>query len=99
MSERTEWNVRDSDGTLILARGALSGGSAYTAACAKRLQRPCLVLDPTDGQAAAALRQWVQEHRIRILNVAGPRESQSPGIGVQAAAFLRTVLGDVTNTV
>ena len=92
--QRTEWNVRDSDGTLILARGVLSGGTAYTAACAKRLQRPCVVLDPTDAKAAATFQRWVQEHRIRILNVAGPRESQNPGIGAQAAELLRRVLVD-----
>ena len=44
-NERTEANVRDADGTVILSRGPLTGGSAYTARVAARLRRPCLHLD------------------------------------------------------
>ena len=90
-AERTEWNVRDSDGTLILARAALSGGTAQTAAYAKRLDKPCLVLDPMQPESGAAFKRWISAHHIRVLNVAGPRESHAPGIQAQAAEFLRNV--------
>src|SRR5512134_3746342 len=43
--QRTEWNVRDSDGTLILTRGRPRGGTAYTISVARRLGRPLLVVD------------------------------------------------------
>lgn len=45
LSQRTEWNVRDSDGTLILTKGRPRGGTALTIQLATRLTRPHLVLD------------------------------------------------------
>src|SRR2546426_6950977 len=49
--QRTEWNVRDSDGTLVLTRGAPTEGTAYTIEVAKKLGRPCLVLDLRDRKS------------------------------------------------
>jgi hypothetical protein len=43
--QRTEWNVRDSDGTLILNSGELAGGTAQTVEIARRLRKPFLVVD------------------------------------------------------
>jgi len=77
---RTERNVRDSDATLIFCRGSLTGGTEWTRICAQRHRRPCLVVDlcePVDWQA---LRRWLATVRPKVLNVAGPRESQAPGI-------------------
>ena len=42
-SQRTEWNVRDSDGTLVLYQEFLTGGSAYTVELAKKYERPLLL--------------------------------------------------------
>lgn len=79
--ERTEANVRDSDGTLILSRGPLTGGSAFTARVAERLGRPCLHVDlDQHGEAEAAIRGWVADREIDVLNVAGPRASKDPGL-------------------
>lgn len=78
--QRTRWNVRDSDGTLIVSRAAvLSGGSAYTARCAERLEQPWLHVHP-GADDAAAIRAFLERYRIRTLNVAGPRASTDPGI-------------------
>ncbi len=44
-----------------------------------------------DRTAAAAVREWLRDHEVRVLNVAGPRESSAPGIAAEAAAFLRSV--------
>ena len=87
-SQRTEWNVRDSDGTLVLARGEPSPGTAYTIDLARRLGRPLLILDLGDEPDPAAARRWIEDEAIGVLNVAGPRESQSPGIGAAARTFL-----------
>ena len=46
-AQRTEWNVRDSDGTLVLHRGSLSGGTALTVELTKENNKPCLVIDLT----------------------------------------------------
>jgi hypothetical protein len=90
--QRTEWNVRDSDGTLILTRGRPSGGTAFTIALARRLRRPLLVLDLERGPDPAKVPRWVEEKEVAVLNVAGPRESQQPGIREEAYAFLEKAL-------
>jgi len=79
-TQRTEWNVRDSDGTLILAFGAPSGGTAYTIECAKRYRKPFLVIDMKNESSPELFSEWVHQHHIKKLNVAGPRESASPGV-------------------
>ena len=89
---RTEKNVRDSDATLILNLGPLEGGTALTVEIAKRLHRPCLVVELEKAPDPAAVREWLRNHQIRKLNIAGPRESKWPGIQKSAAAFLRLVL-------
>ncbi|MEE8459276.1 MAG: putative molybdenum carrier protein [Phycisphaerales bacterium] len=94
-TERTERNVRDADGTLIIARGGvenLTGGTALTRKLATEQGQPMLAVDPTDPGAAEAVTRWILQHEIRSLNVAGPRASTQPGIGDLAAALLREVL-------
>jgi hypothetical protein len=91
--QRTEWNVRDSDGTLLLHQGRKGRGTALTARLARRLRRPLLEVDLRRADAAA-VRAWVAAQGIARLNVAGPREGEAPGIGTRAAAFLRSVLAD-----
>jgi hypothetical protein len=87
-SQRTEWNVRDSDGTLVLSRGRPKGGTAFTISVARRLRRPLLVVDLGEAPAPDEARRWIEAEAIAVLNVAGPRESQQPGIGGEARAFL-----------
>lgn len=90
---RTERNVLDSDATLILARGPLSGGTALTARLARRHGRPLLVV--TLGSDDPALVQsWLRRHRVDCLNVAGPRASNDPEIYPQARTLLLRVLTD-----
>jgi len=91
--QRTEWNVRDSDGTLVLHRGRLRGGTALTVRLARAQGRPALAVDLAAAPSAREVREWISRERIRKLNVAGPRESEHPGIHAQAAKFLREVLG------
>ena len=91
-SLRTEWNVRDSDATLVLRPGALDAtadpGTAWALRCAARLGRPVLVCDPGAAGAPARIAGWIRAHAIRTLNVAGPAERTSPGIGASAEALL-----------
>jgi len=90
-AQRTEWNVRDSDATLVLSIGpTLSGGSKQTVEFALRHGKPCLHLSRRrDGkQAAAKLAAFLNEHGVKTLNVAGPRKSQEP----EAEGFVRVVL-------
>jgi hypothetical protein len=91
-TERTEWNVRDSDATVIISLAReLTGGSKATMECAGRLGKPWLHLSRArDGAAGAGrLRAFVQHHQVRVLNVAGPRESGEPDIGGYVTEVLR----------
>ena len=86
--QRTRWNVRDSDGTVVLYRGSLSGGSALTVELAKEHNKPCLVIDLLEDSLPEILLDWVMRYQIRTLNVAGTRESGSPGIYDEACRYL-----------
>jgi hypothetical protein len=98
---RTEWNVRDSDATVVFSIAAQpQGGTRLTLVIADRLGKPVLHLsrDALRGSpagfndsvaaAAAELRAFLDQHSVQALNVAGPRASQEPEIG----AFVRGVL-------
>jgi hypothetical protein len=92
---RTVWNVRDSDATLIVSHGPLSGGSLLTFQEATRLSRPVLHLDLTalaHADAVARLQKWLHAVDPATLNVAGPRASHDAAIGEGVAALLRAVL-------
>ena len=93
-AQRTEWNVRDSDGTLVLTRGEPTGGTALTVRMAAKHGKPCLVVDLAADPVPGQLATWMGEHRVEILNVAGPRASGQPGIAGEAAAWLRRALGE-----
>jgi len=70
----------------------LSGGSAYTARCAERIGRPWQHVHPgTDG--AESIRSFVEQHRIRTLNIAGPRVSTDPRIYDYVFAVLERFAG------
>ena len=94
--ERTMWNVRDSDGPLILITGPLEGGSAFTAKHAAALGRPHLVIDLEVHfyDAPDLALEFIAANRIALLNVAGPRESSRPGIYGRAHHVLRRVFED-----
>jgi Circularly permutated YpsA SLOG family len=79
---RTLKNVQESDGTLILYSGTLSGGILLTQKLCVRERKPVIALDAqamTKLRAADAAAQFVEEQGISVLNVAGPRLSGWPG--------------------
>jgi hypothetical protein len=90
-SQRTEWNVRDSDGTLVVRGSKGNPGTEWTIQCAKRYKRPLLVCEVDDADAKDNIRRWLATNSIRTLNVAGPSEASSPRIGDLAYALLRSV--------
>jgi putative molybdenum carrier protein len=94
--QRTEWNVRDSDATLILIRGSglvNSSGTKLTLVIAEKLGRNYLLLDLQKRASLHEARSWNEKAGDEItLNIAGPRESEAPGIYEQARIFLRQLL-------
>ncbi|MBT8358098.1 MAG: hypothetical protein HKO79_05910 [Desulfobacterales bacterium] len=94
-SKRTQKNVIDSDGTLIVSHGELTGGSELTRITAKQNDRPCLHIDLNKTiafKAAEQIRNWIETNKIEVLNVAGPRESNDPKIYKAVGDILETVL-------
>jgi hypothetical protein len=74
-SMRTDWNVRDSDATLILAPAIHKPdpGILWTIHCAmKYKKKPFLIADAMDPDADLVIRNRIMRHHIRILNIAGP---------------------------
>ena len=91
-AQRTAWNVRDADATLILSQGVLTGGTALTAEIAERLEKPLLVIDLRKPVPIAHVLSWMRRAAVRVLNIAGPRESQAPGITKDARDFVGRLL-------
>jgi hypothetical protein len=91
---RTEKNVVDSDGTLIVSHGRLKGGSQYTMDMAIMHSRPWLHInldETTVLEAAQQVIDWTLSNRIETLNVAGPRESKDPMIYRAVYDLLQTI--------
>ena len=88
---RTEYNVRDSDGTVVFCHGDVSGGTKWTMAVAAKLRKPMLHLDLAAHSAQTAtsrLLTWTAAEDIEVLNVAGPRESEDADIHAAVRAVL-----------
>ena len=93
-SVRTAWNVRDSDATLVLRWGeGESAGTDLTTRVADELGRPLLVARADDVDAVVGWLRTLGDGLI--LNVAGPRESEAPGLRSRALRTLVAALGDV----
>jgi hypothetical protein len=99
-SKRTEKNILDSDGTLIIAHGQLTGGSALTREFAKQLRKSWIHLDMKElslSEASDMLQVWIKKNKVNVLNVAGPRESKDPMIYEATFALLESALAKERN--
>ncbi len=90
---RTNRNVVDADGTAVFTLSgspARNSGSELTVKLCKDHARPCLIIDLSlDPEPTRRLfLDWLSDHRISVLNVAGSRESESPGIAAGVRNFL-----------
>ena len=97
---RTEKNVQDSDGTLIIARGKLTGGTDYTRHMTLKHKKQLLGidLDLTGHYDAASLAaSWIRLQHVKVLNVAGPRASKDTQIYSDAVIILEQVVQILTD--
>lgn len=81
--QRTSRNAVDSDATLIVNLGELDGGTLATQVFAEKSGKPCLVVQADPGiseEMGDSVIAWLRQHDVKILNVAGPRESKRPDI-------------------
>ncbi len=83
-SVRTRFNVRDSDATLIIYTGILEGGTKYTYEYANTIEKTVLLFNINTNPDLKIILDWISENNITELNIAGPRESKSPGIYLKA---------------
>lgn len=97
---RTEKNIEDADATLIFTKGKPTNGTAYTITYARKSHKPILVIDLVDKSFESVVRKvegWLELIHPRILNVAGPRESKSPGIYTHVLEILSVVFRNISN--
>ena len=79
--DRTVRNVRHSDATVVIYRESLEGGTKVTVDCCKQLSRPHLLIDSAQVSSAAAaelMATFVRRYAVKILNIAGPRQTEWP---------------------
>lgn len=94
-AQRTEFNILDSDATLIISHGKIKGGTALTQQLAAKHHRPCLHIDLDTievYQAIEIIDTWINTRGIQVLNVAGPRSSEDPHIYADVQNLLRSLL-------
>jgi hypothetical protein len=102
--QRTEWNVRDSDASLIITDSAgiaVSVGTSRGQQWAHRHGKPLLVIDATEPNAPARAAVWVKAQLRRFgpdmtLSIGGPRESEAPGIYARARLLIAAMLASST---
>jgi hypothetical protein len=95
--QRTEWNVRDSEATVVFSiQKELFGGTLLTAEFAEQHKKPLIHLCEQDEQSdhARRLRSFIEEFGVGVLNVAGPRASSEPGVYQFALGVLDQALND-----
>ncbi len=93
-SVRTERNVVETDGTLIISTEPLTGGTLLTRRIAEQHAKPLLIVPPRGLFLADLIQDWLQQHKIQNLNIAGPRESMVPGIQAETEALLENWLNE-----
>jgi hypothetical protein len=93
--ERTRRNVDDSDGTLVIYFNELDGGTAESVAYVLAQSKPLKLIDAADlrpPEAAAAAKEFIGRHRIRVLNVAGPRASKVRAAHAYAESVVQLII-------
>ena len=88
--------MRDSDATLILHAGELSGGTKYTYGMTKKHGKPVMLVDLPADPSIEAVRTWLAKIGAAVLNVAGPRESSLTGVHDAAREFLLRVFDETS---
>ena len=93
--QRTRRNVIDSDATLIIHHHRLSGGTRLTLEFCVQQHKPFELIDAAEVSAqrgAGLLGDFIEKNAIRVLNVAGPRESGWPGAAAYSSELIRRFL-------
>lgn len=92
--ERTKLNIRDSDGILIIVPKwplpeRIKDGTMLTIEDARRQYKPYFIFDLSSNLDMYKVLEWVTDHNVTVLNIGGPRESNSPGIYEDSCTLFR----------
>jgi hypothetical protein len=92
--QRTEWNVRDTDGTIVFTiTKEITGGSMRTVEFARKHNKPYLHVSLADSKPPESkVTEFIKQHGIKLLNIAGSRESKEPGINEWVHQILNCAL-------
>lgn len=95
-SQRTEWNVRDSDATLVLQLTYDDDpGTQNTLDLCYRYRRHVYNLSLLQDDTSNLIHRWLSVHKVKTLNVAGPSEKTQPGVGDATFALLSGIFSDL----
>lgn len=94
-SERTALNVKSSDATLVIINRKADRGTSLTISLCQKYHKDHLVIDLSEEKWSIDVLKWIGQNKINILNIAGNRESYSPGISKTAFDFLLPVMKKV----
>jgi hypothetical protein len=94
---RTVVNIRSSDTKIIFSSNAKSPGTKLTIKHCEKLYKPYIIIDPKLENAPEMAKSFLEKQYIRfrkklILNVAGNRESKSPGTEEKVYQILLKIL-------
>lgn len=100
--QRTECNVKEADGTIIFSKRDLTRGASLTRALCIKHSKLYLLLDTdlltkeyfghVEPITLDLANNWLDTNNIEVLNVAGSRESKSPGIYALVYDFVGLLL-------
>ncbi len=92
--ERTRMNVSGSDGTIIIYEDEMDKGTLFTLDVASSMRKPVFIVQLSFDQTfdKEQLNSWIEQNSISTLNIAGPRESSSPGIYNLTFSFLNSIM-------
>jgi hypothetical protein len=88
---RTRKNVEESDGTLIIYDQNFDQGTGLTLNLCKKHNKPWLVIRLSGKNEKDRIHQWLKNNNIKILNIAGPRESIEKGIYIKTIKLLEII--------
>lgn len=94
---RTKANVLEADGTLIICYSEPGGGTALTLQLTRLENKPFFIfkLDEACQNKLVKFLKWLTENKIAVLNIAGPRESESPGVYSKALGLFESIIASI----
>jgi hypothetical protein len=100
---RTQKNIRNSDGTLLIVKLEYSPGTKLAQRLCWNSEKPCFTHVVEDFSFEefdfSYLIEWIKKNNIRVLNVGGNRKSKVPEIGDYAFKFITELLNQLNNGV